>query len=112
MLESIIEKGSIQLEKDSLSVPSLSPPATSVTIPSAMLLIFQAIFSSSLVLVIILGSTWLFTNLRFYVQSKSLAKGKSDRSAMEPLMLPYIIPWLGSAAGFLNEQASFWIGVR
>jgi hypothetical protein len=81
-------------------------------IPSAVLMTFQAILFVSLAVAFILGSTWLITNLRFYLQSKRLETGKAQRCTMEPLMLPYTIPWLGSATGFLNEQASFWAKMR
>ena len=99
--------------KHPLCYSSFPPlPATSTMISSTVLMIFQVILVVSLALAFMLGSTWLFTNLRFYLQFKRLETGKVAHSTMEPLMLPYVIPWVGSATDLLGEQASFWAKLR
>jgi hypothetical protein len=79
---------------------------------SAASVVFQVVFLLSAAIAGILALTWLITNVQFYVQSKRLASGEAQRHDMEPLMLPYLIPWLGSSIGFLTEQASFWANMR
>jgi hypothetical protein len=77
-----------------------------------VLTMFQALFFFSIAVALILGTTWLITNLQFHAHRRRLAAGKDGDHPTEPLMLPYSIPWLGSSIGFLSEQATFWAKMR
>ena len=50
---------------------------------------------------LILGTTWLITELRFQYQSQG---GKSRFQGREPPTLPYALPWVGSALKMLSPH--------
>ncbi len=79
---------------------------------TAIPVLFQVLFSLSIAVVLILGSTWVITNLHFYAHLRRLAKGKDQDRPTEPLALPYTVPWIGNSIGFLSEQASFWATMK
>ncbi|KAL2426772.1 Cytochrome P450 monooxygenase calL [Exophiala dermatitidis] len=75
------------------------------------------ILSIPLLIIVIGLSTWLTTSIRFWRtvsrSKKHAAHASSDVKPIAPPLLPYAIPWLGSALSFLNENpGSFWIMLR
>lgn len=80
--------------------------------PSALSTIFQGLFWLSIAIAVVLGSTWIITSVRFHTQVQRLRTAKAEDEKTEPPTLPYSIPWLGSAVGFLVEQGSFWANMR
>ncbi|EXJ87376.1 hypothetical protein A1O3_04335 [Capronia epimyces CBS 606.96] len=65
--------------------------------------------------------TWLVTTIQFrrtvaQIRSRSLAASATATANVKPIappVLPYVVPWLGSALAFLNENpGSFWTMLR
>jgi len=61
----------------------------------------------SIAILAILATTWIVTTLKF---RRRLLQSNRDgeNGGIEPVTLPYAIPWLGSALSFLNEQGQFY----
>lgn len=57
---------------------------------------------------LLFGSTYLLTTLRFYTERERFNNPEPGES-LEPPQLPYAIPWLGSARDFLSRTPhKFW----
>ncbi|KAK5021891.1 hypothetical protein LTS07_010632 [Exophiala sideris] len=79
--------------------------------------IVQTLLAIPLVLVAISLLTWLTTTINWYSSiSQFKSRVKSPSTTVKPIpppLLPYAIPWLGSALTFLNENpGSFWRMLR
>ncbi|KAL2432644.1 Cytochrome P450 monooxygenase efuG [Exophiala dermatitidis] len=71
------------------------------------------ILSIPLLIIVICLSTWLITTIQFWRtvsrSKKQAARAPAEVKPVAPPLLPYAIPWLGSAMSFLNEDpGSFW----
>lgn len=81
--------------------------------PSLRLLLVIALLVATICL-----STWLTTTIKFRrtvskIKSRNASASPTNVQPIAPPLLPYAIPWLGSALTFLNENpGSFWTMLR
>ncbi|KAI1608537.1 cytochrome P450, family 7, subfamily B [Exophiala viscosa] len=79
--------------------------------------VIQTLLAIPFVLITISLLTWLTTTINWYHSiSQFKSRTKNPSSTLKPIappLLPYAIPWLGSALTFLNENpGSFWRMLR
>jgi hypothetical protein len=82
------------------------------TVSSVLFTLSKLLLYISIPIALILGTTWIITTYQFHVHKRKLESKITNGEAMEPLTIPYAVPWIGSSLGFLNEQASFWARIR
>jgi hypothetical protein len=73
--------------------------------------LFRISIFISIAVFAVLTTTWVVTtfNFRRRLSRKSHDGKKPDT---EPVIMPYAIPWLGSALSFLNEQGEFYDSIH
>jgi hypothetical protein len=73
--------------------------------------VFRISLFISFTIFAVLTTTWVVTTLKFR-RRLSEPNHNGEKADTEPVTMPYAIPWLGSALGFLNEQGQFYDSIH
>lgn len=78
---------------------------------SVSYVVVQNLTYTVLALTAVLGTTWLYTTLRYHlnVRRHLNAHSRPGATILEPPQIPYIVPWLGNTLAFLNKRpGGYW----